>query len=235
MRASGRRRAAGRGGSSPGSVHWHRIAWPRRERRARGAPRACAVQGVAERSGVGADRMRAAHARRRRRAVWATHGSSLALTCIHPAVSMPQGIGYLIAGTVTIICAKIWEGNEGARDFLWRTCLVHTYVERTSIHYILYVLYHSLSFTSSGAPARHQAHPSAPPRLLPLITLTGAPSLSPSHPSLASPLRPRPRRPSRTPSLAHSSLPWGAAGAGGGEASADACTLALARARMPLF
>ncbi len=48
--------------------------------------------------------------------------------CAHlrpPPCSMPQGIGYLIAGTVTIICAKIWEGHEGARDFLWRTCLVH--------------------------------------------------------------------------------------------------------------
>jgi hypothetical protein len=38
--------------------------------------------------------------------------------------AMGQGIGYLIAGTVCIIAAKIWEGHESGRDYLWRTTLV---------------------------------------------------------------------------------------------------------------
>ncbi len=48
---------------------------------------------------------------------------------------MNQGIGYLIAGTVVIICSKIWEGHEGARDYLWRTCLVRILSRPLQVYY----------------------------------------------------------------------------------------------------
>ena len=39
------------------------------------------------------------------------------------AVFANQGLGYLVAGIVTLICGSLWLGHEGDRDLLWRFVL----------------------------------------------------------------------------------------------------------------